>query len=74
MYVLEGCEINVHKSCLEHVCEICAMSGSGLSGGGTQKKKQDKPRQTSVFGKMISRKPSTNSPSASKSCFHCIAV
>jgi len=68
MYVVEGCEINVHKNCVERVRDAC---GSSPAVGGTPGKKQEKQRQPSVFGKMM-RKGSN--ASASKQHMYYIAV
>jgi len=66
MNVLEACEINVHKNCMDRVHDTCLPSGSGPATGGSVRKKRDKPRQPTVFEKIISRKSSTNSPAASE--------
>ena len=63
--VVADCEMNIHKNCLDRVHDACLPSGSSPSGGGTLRKKQSKPRQSSVFNVFASRKPSTNSPAAS---------
>jgi len=62
----EGCEINVHKHCLESIRDIC---GNSPGVGGSVRKKRDKGRPSSVFGNIFPRKPSTNSPAASKLYF-----
>lgn len=69
--MVEGCEINVHKNCLERVRDTC---GSSPAVGGTPGKKQEKQRQQSVFGKMISRKPSNASPATSKHHLYYVDV
>ena len=62
--VLVDCEMNVHKNCLERVRDVCLPSGSSPGGSGTVRKRREKPRQQSVFDKLM-RKPSSNSPAAS---------
>ena len=71
--VLEVCEINVHKNCLERVRHTCFPSGSSPATGGSLRKKRDKPRQPTMFDKII-RKSSTNSPSASMLYLCYIAI
>ena len=63
--MFEACEINVHKNCIERVRDTCLANTSGPSIGGSMRKKRDKPRQSMVLNKFISRKSSANSPAAS---------
>jgi len=52
---LPDCEMNIHPHCRNLVLEICSV--------GSLRKKQEKERRpTSVFEKIISRKPSMNIP------------
>jgi len=74
VYVVEDCEINVHKNCMDRIHDACLTSGSTPSSGGTLRKKRDKARQPSVFDKIISRKPSTNSAAASELYLHSLSV
>ena len=49
------CEFNAHKACMEKVHDACPGN----------KKKKDK-RASSVFDKIITRKPTLTNPAASK--------
>ena len=54
MLVFADCEYNIHKSCLHKVKDACVG----------QKKKSGK--RQSMLDKIITRKPSSNNPAASK--------